>query len=108
MVTCQLKPMQVIDVTPYNELLSNYLRSKGQAGFGCRTQIRLSHLKEDGYHVRPQFDSTIDKTFACAIIGIPVPCPTPMDEFVPDHVRHRWETDWPKVGRVQTVNYGRR
>ena len=102
MVVCQLKPMQLKDVTPYNSLLSDYLRTEraqGRGGYGCRTQIRLEFLRNDGYHVKPQYDSTIDRTFACAILGIEVPCPTPWDEFVPDFVRRRWETDWPRLMR---------
>ena len=62
MVVCQLKPMQVTNVTPYNELLGKYLRSQGSVGYGCRTQIRLNYLKADGFHVLPQYDSIIDKT----------------------------------------------
>ena len=104
-IVCQLKPMQMIDVTPFNKLLSDYLGAQ-TGGFGCRTQIRLHDLKPDGYHVLPQCDSVIDKTYACAIMGVPVPCPTPNDEFVPDHIRRRWEKDWPRIGeRVgQTAN----
>ena len=82
-----IKPMQTTDVTPYNTMLSDYLRTQGRSEFGCQTQIRLSCPKNDGYHVLPQYDSTIDKTYACALMGIPVPCPTPMDEFTPNHIR---------------------
>ena len=96
-IICQLKPMQIIDVTPFNELLSDYLRAQ-VGGFGCRTQIRLQDLKPDGYHVLPQADSVIDKGYACAILGVPVPCPTPSDGFIPDRMRRRWEKDWPRVG----------
>ena len=45
-VTCQVKPMQVVDVTPHNELLSNFLRERN--AFGCRTQIRLPFLSRVG------------------------------------------------------------
>ena len=95
-VVCQVKPMMMKDVTPYNSLLSDYLRPL-KGGFGCRTQIRLSFLKSDGFHVKPMYDSTIDKTYACAILGIPVPCPTPIDQFLPDQLRRRWESEWPRV-----------
>ena len=105
-VTCQVKPMQTTNVTPYNTQLSDYLRTQGRLGFGCRTQIRLSYLKGDGYHVLPQYDSTIDKTYACALRGIPIPCPTPLDEFTPNHMRRSWGMDWPRVGRGQQMNYG--
>ena len=111
-VVCQLKPMQIRDVTPYNTLLDDYLRlerEQGRGGHGCRTQIRLKHLKSDGYHVMPQMDSTIDRTYACAFLGIPVPCPTPWDEFVPPHDRRRWETQWPRLvgGGASMTNNGR-
>ena len=105
-VTCQIKPMQATDVTPYNALLNDYLPSQGKSGHGCRTQIRLSYLKQDGFHVEPQYDSTIDRTYACAIMGVPVPCPTPINEFIPGHMRRRWEMDWPRVGRAQVRNNG--
>ena len=96
-VVCQAKPMQVADVTSYNNLLSQYLCTQDQ-GFGCKTQIRLTYLKLDGYHVRPQFDSIIDKTYACAIRGVPVINPTPLDGFLPDHLRGRWQKQWPRIG----------
>ena len=101
-VICQVKPMQLGDVTPYNELLSEYLRGQ-RGGFGCRTQIRLGHLKPDGFHVKPQYDSIIDRTYACAIKGIPVYDPTPSGEFVPDHLRRRWQAEWPKVGGTRQI-----
>ena len=96
-VVCQAKPMQVVDVTPYNDRLSEYLCAQEQ-GFGCKTQIRLTYLKPDGYHVRPQFDSIIDKTYACAIRGVPVVDPTPLDSFLPDHLRRKWQALWPRIG----------
>ena len=108
-VVCQLKPMRVKDVTPFNELLHKYLRADGEGGYGCRTQIRLDYLKYDGYHVLPNYDSVIDRTYACALMGVPVPCPTPVDEFVPHHMRRRWETEWPRIGGgAQSTNQGRR
>ena len=99
-IVCQLKPMQVVDVTPFNELLNEYLRrekERGRDGYGCQTQIRLEHLKGDGYHIRPDFASVLDRTYACAFIGIDVPDPTPWDEFAPSFVRRRWEADWPRL-----------
>ena len=96
-VVCQVKPMELGDVTPYNELLSDYLREQ-RWGFGCLTQIRLGHLRNDGFHIKPQFDSIIDRTYACAIRGIPVYDPTPRGEFVPSHMRRRWQKEWPRIG----------
>ena len=103
-VVCQLKPMQIVDVSPYNKLLSEYLRTErneGRGGFGCRTQIRLEFLKTDGFHIRPEFDAVIDRTYACAFLGIPVPRPTPWDCFVPINVRRRWESEWPRLTGVR-------
>ena len=103
-IVCQLKPMQILDVTPFNELLSSYLRretERGRRGFGCRTQIRLEYLRNDGYHIRPRFDSVIDQTYACAFMGIPVPRPTPWEAFVPESIRQRWENEWPRLSGRQ-------
>ena len=109
-VVCQLKPMQTTDVSPYNGLLDKYLRGekdRGRDGFGCSTQIRLDFLKGDGHHVRPEFASVIDRTYACAMLGIHVPFPTPFDEFTPSFLRQRWESEWPRVGvRSNTANHG--
>ena len=100
-VVCQIKPMQTVDVSPYNFHLNTYLRTeqnRGRGGHGCRTQITLNSLRPDGFHVKPQYDSVIDKTYSCAILGIHVPCPTPDDEFVPFHVRRRRDEEWPRLG----------
>ena len=99
-VVCQLKPMEIGDVTPYNQLLDSYLKrekDKGRDGYSCRTQIRLDYLKGDGYHVRPDFLSVIDRTYACVFLGIEVLDPTPLDEFAPSSVRRQWEADWPRL-----------
>ena len=106
-VICEVKPMQLGDVTPYNRHLADYLSAQ-KWGFGCRTQIRLNYLKPDGFHVRPQFDSVIDRTYACAIRGIYVNDPTPAEGFVPDYMRRRWQAEWPRLGgrSGQTANHG--
>lgn len=99
-IVCQLKPMQTVDVTPFNQQLCDYLRrekKRGRDGFGCRTQIRLDYLKGDGYHVRPDFLSVIDRTYACAFLSAEVPDPTPLDEFAPSFVREQWKADWPRL-----------
>ena len=96
-VTCAIKPMQIVDVTPYNALVDEHLRS----------QIRLEHLKHDGFHVKPQFDSVIDRGYACAILGIYVPNPTGWKDFVPDSIKRRREKDWPKLPqRASAVGMG--
>ena len=110
-VVCQLKPMQTTDVTPYNDLLDCYLRrekERGRDGFGCRTMIRMDSLKGDGYHLKPEFWSVLDRTYACAMLGIDVPFPTPWGDFAPSYVRQRWETEWPRLGGGARVgHYGR-
>ena len=111
-IVCQLKPMQTVDVTPFNEMLDNYLRrerERGRDGFACRTQIRLQYLKGDGYHIRPDFISIVDKTYACAFLGMDVPDPTPLDDFAPSYVRRRCEAEWPRLagGGLQMTQNGR-
>ena len=96
-VVCEAKPMQVTDVRPHNSLLDSYLRSKGRTGFGCRTQIGMRTLKPDGYHIHPSKYYVLAKTYACAIQGLPVPCPTPVDDFIPLMDRRRYELEWPRV-----------
>ena len=96
-VICQIKPMGVVDVRPYNRLLHQYLGNCGRGGFGCLTQIRMDFLRADGYHISPQYDTVLDRTYACALRGVPVPSPTPEDNFVPEFIRRRWEDDWPRL-----------
>ena len=88
-VTCAVKPMRDINVTQHNNLLSDFLHAHG--GYGCNTQIRREFLKDDGFHIRPQFTPVLNKTYACAIRGIDVPCPTPSEDFMPIK-------DWPYLG----------
>ena len=105
-ITCQIKPMRTLDVTPFNDRLDKFLSARGD--FGCLTQIQMDFLKPDGYHVLPGCGSIIDRTYACAIRGISVPCPTPRDGFLPEHLRREWETEWPRVGEGHQLNHGGR
>ena len=113
-IICEIKPMEVVDVSPYNALLNEYLLTEGgDRNFGCRTQTRLDHLKRDGYHLLPQYQTILDRTYACALLGIHVPCPTPFEEFTPFHVRRRWDVEWPSLGgncwgamRAPNFDYG--
>ena len=102
--------MQTIDVTPYNGLLDDYLRREKECrrdGFGCRTQIRLDFLRGDGFHIRPEFGSVLDRTYACALLGVRVPFPTPLNEFAPSFVRKQWESEWPRLGgRANATHHG--
>ena len=102
-IIAEIKPMQHVDVRPHNHYLHNYLQAQGEDGI--RTQIRMNYLRHDGFHVGRQFDSLVDKTYACALLGVPVPCPTPIDDFEPDHVRRRRDIDWPvmKSANAQMV-----
>ena len=99
-VTCEVKPMEVCDVRMHNAALHEYLRSQQTTtttAYGCRTQIRREFLQRDGFHIRPQFDSVIDRTYACAIFGINVPCPTPVKDFTPEFARRNFERDFPSL-----------
>ena len=96
-VVAEIKPMSIIDVRPYNRALHEYLNNCGPTGFGCKTQIRMEYLRSDGYHVNPLYDSVVDRTYACALLGRHVPCPTPDDNFVPTYIRRRWEQEWPRL-----------
>ena len=94
-VTCQIKPMRFLDVTPFNDHLDEFLRVCGN--FGCLTQIRMDSLKPNGYRVLPACCSIIDHTYACAIRGISVPNPTPRGDFQPEHLWPKWEAEWPEA-----------
>ena len=109
-VTCEIKPMTIVDVRPYNNTLHDYLCQQPDEGLGCRTQIRMSDLKGNGFHVLPECVTILDRTYACAIRGVPVPCPTPFDDLVPPFVRRNWEAEWPRLGgmggRAPIKRYG--
>ena len=102
-IVCEVKPTQRTDVSPYNCAIDQYLKSRKEidGGYGCRTQVRMDQLRADGLHLKPQFHSVLNETYACAIIGMPVPYPTPLEDFQPAHVRRRWEREWPVVGGRQ-------
>ena len=96
-VVCEVKPMRIVDVRPYNRLLHAYLGSCGDSGFGCNTQIFMEFLAADGYHIDHKYDSVLDKTYACALLGIPVPEPVPDENFVPPYYRRSWDRHWPRL-----------
>ena len=98
-IICQIKPTLRLDVSHHNRALDAYLRSQMEldGGHGCCTQIRLDYLRADGLHLKPQFFSVLNKTYACAIMGASVPDPTPYEDFTPMHVRRRWESEWPRL-----------
>ena len=62
----------------------------------------MEYLRNDGFHVKGEYDWVIDKTYACALLGLPPPFPTPRNEFEPGHIRRRREVEWPALrGRSQ-------
>ena len=95
-IVCQIKPMTHINVCPNNVALNDFLNSQ-VGGFGIPTQVRMRDIKVDprgnGFHVLPEIVSVLDRTYACAIRGLPVPCPTPMEDFLPEQIRRRWEAE---------------
>ena len=95
-VICQIKPMRHVNVVPFNKLLHEYLRSEDSVG--CQTMIRAEFLKADGFHVLPRFRSVLDRQYACAVLGVPVPCPTPYDDFVPNYLKEQYDQEWPAFG----------
>ena len=95
-VALQVKPIRHLDVTPYDESLHKLIKSRNNV-FGCHTQIRMRDLGRDGFHVSPHCADIIDKTFSCAILGKPVPCPTPPEDFFHPGRMKRYEDEFPRV-----------
>ena len=68
------------------------------------TNSNIAYLKKDG-----KLETKFDLTYACALRGIPVPCPTPQDNFTPSFVRRRFEREYPRLvgsGRGHRMNNG--
>ena len=112
-VVCAIKPTLRVDVRLHNETVHKYLQQKKEVdgGHGCCTQVRFEHLGMDGIHLTPQYYCVIQNTYACAITGTKVHSPTPLQDFVPNHVRSGWEKGWgwSKVAegvRALNVNHG--
>ena len=97
-IVCELKPMMRVDVRPYSSQIHEYLLACGKGGYGCRTQIRLRYLRDDGFHVQHKHDSILDRTYACALLGVHVPDPTPISDLVTDDLKRKWENQWPRTG----------
>ena len=95
-VFCQIKPMKHVNVVPHNELLHEYLRCHNI--YGCQTMVRAEFLRWDGFHISSQFKSVLHRQYACALLGVPVPCPTPFEDFLPGNVRHSYDQEWPALG----------
>ena len=99
LLVMQIKPMRHVDVRPYNECLNRYLKDCPEPTFGCKTQIRMSQLKADNFHIHPMYDGVLDRTYACAILRVNVPSPTPYDDFVPIRERRNPQQSWPRLVR---------
>ena len=106
-VVCSVKPTQRADVSQYADRVHRYLQSMREedGGHGIHSQVRLKHLRGDGLHLQPRFFYVLQKTYACAILGINVPNPTPLESFTPDHVRLAFRREWPAV-RASNMNHG--
>ena len=95
-VGCEVKPMKFMDVTPYSWAIHCAclrLRTHGHRVHGCQTQTGVSHLGKDGFHISPSFSMVLDRTYVCAIMGVPVPCPTPSwDRYRDMDLRGEWPT----------------
>ena len=76
-IVAEVKPMRHVDVRQHNRSLHNYLRAQGRSGYSVQMQIRMDYLRHDGFHIGKLFESVVDKTYACALMGILVPNPTP-------------------------------
>ena len=108
-VLCSVKPTQRADLTEYVERIHRYLKSvEGvDGGHGCHSQVRLEHLRADGLHIQPRFYYVLQQTYACALLAVNVPDPTPLEGFTPDNVRQAYRREWPLFGRAQQMNNGR-
>ena len=96
-VVLQTKPIRHLNVTPFNDMIHKLCVSR-QRVFGCHTQIRMRDLARDGYHVAPYCMDVIDKTYACAILGKPVPCPTPDEDFSHHEQTVEYRKNFPRLG----------
>ena len=109
LVACKLKPMSFMDVAPYSWAIHSAclrLRTHGHRVHGCTTQTCVSHLRKDGYHILPSFSTVLNMTYACAIRGIPVPCPATWERGQDPALKDRWPTPWEAQGRGKNHGHG--
>lgn len=97
-VLCEVKPIHFMDVTPYNNALN--LKSLEKGTYGCKNQIRDEDLGSDGFHVKQSCLSVLEKTYACAALGVRVPCPSPPGLGWHLRRQRRYEAEWPRVRRT--------
>jgi hypothetical protein len=75
-IICEVKPMAFMDVRPYCHAIHLECLEHRDI-FGSEMQTGVSYLKEDGYHIHSSFLEVLDLTYVCALMGVPVLCPTP-------------------------------
>jgi hypothetical protein len=106
---CEVKPMNYMDVATYSNAIhsaSLRMRAQGHQVQGMQTQTGVSHLKKDGFHILPSFSGVLDRTYPCAVIGVPVLCPTPSwDRYQNPRLKDRWPT--PREVQGQENSHGR-
>ena len=95
-VVTEVKPIRHLDVTPFNKELHKLYATREKV-FGCHTQVRMRDLGRDGFHVSPHCADILDKTYSCAILGIPVPCPTPIWDFSHPMQQRDYEAEYPSA-----------
>jgi hypothetical protein len=99
----EVKPMTLKDVKPYSNRLRQRCMEK-KVGW-CQSQLGVEDLKEDGFHVLPSSLRILDKTYACAVMGVKVPHPMPIYQ----KWRHKLiEQEWPRMGQRPELNVWRR
>jgi hypothetical protein len=101
-IICEIKPMAFMDVRPYCHAIHLQCLEHRDV-FGCETQTGVSHLKEDGYHIQPSFLGVLDLTYACALMGVPVPCLTPETDRWAIKTQWNENAEWPHVGEGRNI-----
>jgi hypothetical protein len=89
---CKVKRISLLDVTPFSELLHKKCVANKIAW--CKTQLEITNLKDDGYHILLSSLQVLDATYACAVIGVPVPHPTPNYK---KWRHHNLQREWPRL-----------
>ena len=96
-VVCEVKPMQHINVVPFNARIHGLLLDTGRVK-GCRTQVWHEHLGRDGYHIAPHHGRVMSVQYGCAIAGWRVPCPY-WNGLDYGRILAEWaEREWPPLG----------
>jgi hypothetical protein len=95
-VVMEAKHIRHLDVTMFNEAFHKLCVPRKNV-FGCHTQVKMRDLGRDGYHVSPHCVDILDKTYACSILGIPVPCPTQARDFFHPMQNREYEAAWPRI-----------